>query len=285
MELETTFFFEIEHDDCAFCYKTSRLYPGYADDARSHDELKLVHIMQGEGLWQIGGREYTVAKDDIIMLSSVDERRMAAITSREPLVMEQVKFLPMTIYPMQGCADIFFERREGFRNVLARESADHAYLLRCFADLRTELSEKRPYQREYIVHTLMGMVIAAARLCSVLQTGESLRNDGRYSIVCRTMVYIKKHLSEDLSREVLARKHGVHPSYLSRLFKEYSGICLQDYIVRCRVQNVIFLMKTKQCGVLTAALDSGFTSSSGFYRAFHKVTGQRPKDVLKKEEK
>lgn len=280
MNQETKVFFQIENDECAFKYKMKCLYPGYTDSAQSYDEMKLVHIVEGSGIWNIGGKDYAVTKDDVIMLSRLDERHMVEITSAEALVTEQVEFLPMTIHPMQNCANFFFERPDSCSNVFPRDNTQHEYLLKCFADMRNELTDDKLYQKEYIVHLLMGMVIAAARLCDVPQENAPAKNDSRYSIVCQTMVYIKNHLNEDLAREILAKKHGVSPSYLSRLFKEYSGICLQDYIVQCRVQKAIFLLKTGQYGVLEAALESGFTSSSGFYRAFHKVTGKKPKEML-----
>ncbi|MBQ8849229.1 MAG: helix-turn-helix transcriptional regulator [Clostridia bacterium] len=154
----------------------------------------------------------------------------------------------------------------------------------CFSNLRKELTQARPYQREYIVHLLMGMILTAARICGSEGKDSEGRESSCYSTVCRMMIYIKEHFQEDLSRDRLAKKYGLSPSYLSRVFKEYSGVCLQNYIVQCRVQRAISLLKQGNISVLDAALESGFTSMSGFYRAFHDVTGKRPKDVWKAEE-
>lgn len=272
---ETKTYFQIENVDCAFKFKSKRLHPGYADPAKSFDELKFVRIVSGSGIWNIGGKEYSVCEDDIVVLSPVDERYIAAITG-DALVIEYVEFMPMTIHPMQECADFFFQRSPRFSNVLPRDDEYHPRLVESFAQLRRELNGDKTYQKEYIVHLLMGMVILAARLCGISREMVTVGEDQRYHMICRIMVYIKDHLSEDLSRERLAKMYGFSPSYLSRLFREYSGTCLQDYIVKCRVQKAIFLLKSGKCGVLEAALESGFRSSSGFYRAFHKTTGSAP---------
>lgn len=276
---ETKTFFQIENVDCAFKFKSKRLHPGYADPARSFDELKLVRVVSGGGVWHIGDRDYAVQTDDIIVLSPVDERHISEITD-DALVIEYVEFMPMTIHPIQDCADFFFRRPNYFSNVLPREGEYHRKLVDSFAELRRELSGDKIYQKEYIVHLLMGMVIMAARLCGISRETATVGEDQRYHTICRIMVYIKEHLSEDLSRERLAKMYGFSPSYLSRLFREYSGVCLQDYIVKCRVQKAIFLLKSGEYGVLDAALESGFRSSSGFYRAFHKTTGSAPTEFV-----
>lgn len=280
MKRETETYFQIENVDRAFKFKMKRLQPGYADSAQSYDELKLARIAQGSGIWHIGGKDYAVREDDVVVLSRVDERYLVKITG-DALVVEYVEFMPMTIHPMQDCADFFFERPAGFSNVLPRNSEDHARLVKSFSELRRELSRDQVYQSEYVVHLLMGMVIMAARLCGISPEKAAAGEDDRYNTICRMMVYIKEHLSDDLSRERLAKMYGFSPSYLSRLFREYSGVCLQDYIVKCRVQKTIILLRSGKYGVLEAALESGFRSSSGFYRAFQKTTGSSPKEHRK----
>lgn len=279
MKREAESYFEIKNVDRAFKFKMKRLQPGYADSAQSYDELKLVRIARGGGIWHIGGKDYTVRENDIVVLSRVDERYLSKITG-DALVIEYVEFMPMTIHPIQDCANFFFERPAGFSNVLPRNGEDHERLVKSFSELRRELSHNQVYQGEYVVHLLMGMVIMAARLIGISREKAAAEEDDRYNTICRMMVYIKEHLSDDLSREQLAKMYGFSPSYLSRLFREYSGICLQDYIVKCRVQKAILLLKTGKYGVLEAALESGFRSSSGFYRAFHKTTGKKPTEHI-----
>jgi len=63
-----------------------------------------------------------------------------------------------------------------------------------------------------------------------------------------------------------------------------SLIKLTAYIVRARVQHSIQLMQDGYRPI-DAAFESGFSSTSGFYRAFHSVTGKKPKEILKIEDK
>lgn len=279
MNQKTLTLFQGESTEYTFKFKEKRLFLGYTDPARSYDELKLVHVISGSGIWYIGGKNYPVRADDIIVFSPADERHVEQITSECGLVIEYVEFIPMTVFPMQHCADFFFVRPPDFQNVLPR-SETHSLLLRLFRDLRHEVSAPQKYQKEYITHLLMGMVILASRLCRCDFPARG--KDDRYDAVCSIMLYIKNNLQADLSRQRLAKMHGFSVSYVSRLFREYSGICLQDYIMNCRVQRAVYLMKTEGRSVLEAALECGFQSTSAFYYAFRKVTGKKPREILKK---
>ncbi len=281
MHQKTLTLFQGESTEYTFKFKEKRLFLGYTDPARSYDELKLVHVISGSGIWCIGGKNYPVQADDIIVFSPADERHVEKITSDCGLVIEYVEFIPMTLFPMQHCADFFFVRPPDFQNVLPRCDT-HSLLLRSFSDLRHEVSAPQKYQKEYITHLLMGMVILASRLCRFDSPARG--KDDRYNAVCSIMIYIKNNLQADLSRQRLAKMHGFSVSYVSRLFREYSGICLQDYIMNCRVQRALYLLKNEGKSVLEAALECGFQSTSAFYYAFRKITGRKPTEILRKTE-
>lgn len=266
-------------DVCTFKYKVKIMPPGFSDTVHSYDDLKLVHVTGGSGIWTIGCRDFHVSRDDVIIFSTADERAVKCVTSDEPFKVEQVEFLPITIYPWQSCADFFFERPAGFSNVLARGNEHHDRIIAGFDAIRGEIEKNDLYKDEFIVHTLTGMVISAARLCPTPKQTGSADSNNPYNIVCRAIAYINDNISGDLSRPTLAAMFFVSPSHFSRIFREYSGFCLQDYIVRCRVTHAVNLLRTSDIGVLEAALESGFSSSSGFYRAFRAVTGKKPTEI------
>ena len=88
MEQKTRTLFQGEGTEYTFKFKEKRLRSGYTDPARSYDELKLVHVVSGSGIWHIGGECYTVQADDVIVFSHVDERHVEKITSADGLVIE-----------------------------------------------------------------------------------------------------------------------------------------------------------------------------------------------------
>jgi len=269
---------------CLFAYKIKEIQRGYIDSINSYDELKFVRITNGSGIWNINGLDHPIKQGDIIIFSRADIRSIREITSDAPLIIEQATFFPITIYPWQNCADFFFVRPVGFSNIIPTDNEIYDKINTDFLAIKNEITSDNRYKNEFIVNMLTRMVIHAARLypeIMVAKPANANMQNNQYQVVCNAIAYINSHLNEDLSRPILSKKFWVSPSHFSRIFKEYSGFCLQDYIVRCRVTHTINLIRKKNINVLDAALESGFSSSSGFYRAFHATTGMKPGDLKK----
>lgn len=265
-------------DNQTFKYKITERASGYTESVRSFDELKFVHILNGSGIWNVNGRDLHVSIDDILIFSKNDERYIKSVTSKEPLTVEQIVFLPVTLYPFQGCADFFFHKSIDGASLLPRDNSFHAALLEDFACIRAEYASDNPWKKEYVTVKIISMVLSAARILFPSQKNAQPIENTPYDTVCRAITYINANLGGDLSRSAIASKLYISPSYLSRIFKEHSGICLQDYIVKQRVQNTVALIKQGK-RTIDAAFESGFSSTSGFYRAFYAVTGGKPRDL------
>jgi len=88
--------------------------------------------------------------------------------------------------------------------------------------------------------------------------------------------------SETLTLKTLAEEWGYSESYLSRKFREVSGLQLRDYL-RCR--RLAFALKEirdTDRGILEIALDHGFSSNEAFTRAFREIYGITPRAYRKK---
>lgn len=258
-----------------FQYRVTKKESGHRETPMSFDELKFVHVLSGRGRWNINGEAFLVEKDDVLLFSRKDLRYLEEVTSEAPLVMEQVIFLPITVYPAERCAEVFFECERA--SLLPRNNEYHARILADFASIREEAERELPYRNEWIANRITSMVICAARLLGGEPKRASGKRKAQYQTVCEALSFLHEHLAEELSREKIAAAVYVSPSHLSRVFKEYTGVTLQEYIVRCRVERAVVLLQNG-ARPIDAAFACGFGSTSGFYRAFSAVTGKKPKD-------
>jgi two-component system response regulator YesN len=97
-------------------------------------------------------------------------------------------------------------------------------------------------------------------------------------ITDRICQYIEEHLGEDLSLVRLAEIHYFNPTYLSRFFKQESGINLSDFIDRCRVKKAKELLRDSHMKVRDVAEEVGYEAAHSFTRFFKKVTGMTPQE-------
>ena len=87
-----------------------------------------------------------------------------------------------------------------------------------------------------------------------------------------------EHITENISHDVIAARYHLHPSYLSRLFKQEVGETLTEYLLRIRIEKAAALLKTGRYKVGEIAEMVGYSASSYFSIMFKKYTGFSPRE-------
>lgn len=101
-------------------------------------------------------------------------------------------------------------------------------------------------------------------------------------IISKELIDSKLFLDSNLTLSTLSSKTNISKTHLTYYFKQSSANGFYDYINRIRVENSITILKES---VKTITLDewaeaSGFNSRVAFYRAFIKVKGFSPSELI-----
>ncbi len=100
-----------------------------------------------------------------------------------------------------------------------------------------------------------------------------------YSAPVRNAVsYMEEHFSKALSLSDVAFHVGLSSEYLSRLFKEETGVKFVVYLNNLRLKNALHLLETTQMKVYEVAEQVGYSNLSYFSTVFKKKFGQNPFD-------
>ena len=94
-------------------------------------------------------------------------------------------------------------------------------------------------------------------------------------VVKDVMRYINDHLTEDLSLAKLSEVTHYNSTYISSLFKKYTGLTLREYIADLKIEEAKKLLLSGE-NVSDACCKSGFSDYSNFIRTFTKATGLSP---------
>lgn len=258
-----------------FQYKQKRMEPGFRDSLHCGDEMKFVRLLSGSGVWRVGSRDYSVQEGDILVLSRSDVRQVLLI-HEQTMHIEQVDFLPAFLAPEQELLAFFLRRPAGFENKLPSDPRLHS----CMDRLVEELGQRQPFQEQAIRCLLTQLVVTAAR---VLEADPGLPGPGdRRGSIQKAQEYICLHFRQKLTMEGVARQVYLSPGHFSRLFRQHSGLSFQEYLAQVRVRETLALLEQKNTTILNAALECGFSSSSGFYQCFHRITGSTPRHFVRR---
>jgi len=99
--------------------------------------------------------------------------------------------------------------------------------------------------------------------------------------VRRVENYIRSNYMHPIRVEQIAGELSLDRRYLSRLFKENTGLSIQEYLIRIRLEEAERLL-LRGCSVKEAAHLSGYEDASNFSKMFKKYTGNPPATISKK---
>lgn len=92
---------------------------------------------------------------------------------------------------------------------------------------------------------------------------------------------IRQHDTEALTLGNLAQRIGYSEFYISRKFREISGMQLRDYLTQRKLAFALAELRDTEREILEIALDYGFSSHEAFTRAFKAQYGVAPGEYRK----
>ena len=92
----------------------------------------------------------------------------------------------------------------------------------------------------------------------------------------RVSAYIEEHVADDIPLATLAELARLSPYHFSRSFKHSFGMPPHRYHASRRIERAKQLLADRKRSVTAIALEIGFSETSTFTAAFHRLTGQTP---------
>ncbi|MGA2601376.1 MAG: AraC family transcriptional regulator [Bryobacteraceae bacterium] len=96
--------------------------------------------------------------------------------------------------------------------------------------------------------------------------------------IVRTLVYIQRHLDDELELEDLASVAAFSPFHFHRVFRGLVGESLKEHIRRLRLERAALKLKQQGTPVTDIALEAGFETHESFTRAFGTMFGVSPSE-------
>ncbi|AYV66154.1 AraC family transcriptional regulator [Niallia circulans] len=106
--------------------------------------------------------------------------------------------------------------------------------------------------------------------------------DPNKDLVERVKELISNNYSKSFETKKIAPMLGVSNNHLVRLFKQYYGKTISEYLIELRLKEATRLLTRTDTEITKVAFEAGFQSMSNFYKIFKTRTGLTPKEYRMK---
>ena len=114
-----------------------------------------------------------------------------------------------------------------------------------------------------------------------ISEASSARKRSERNVIAEILHYIDQHLDEDLSLFTVAGRFYLSREYISRRFKQETGVTLSEYVERLRIDKAKVLLGNPQIRVADIAAMVGYEDEKYFSKVFKKQTGSSPRQYRK----
>ncbi len=248
-----------------------------------HDYLELNLIEDGYGIEYIAGREYPVQSGQLYLINNIDPH--IAVTDGS-LRMRILLFDPVLLsssYPQQSeYLRPFFPTWPDSSHLAALSGEDSLRIHSLCDEIEREWQQKSPGCRLMIQARLLEILALLYRSSAYsMDADEILCLRKNYDKIKPAVNYINTNFRDGLSLETLASLCGMSRTYFCTVFKQTLGINYAAYLENIRISHACLLLSGTDRMVLDIAMESGFTSLSGFNAAFKKNCGKSPSQYRK----
>ena len=123
----------------------------------------------------------------------------------------------------------------------------------------------------------------AKQIKNVTDLGDD--DEFRMDIVSKVKAYLHSHYKEHIGVNTIAERLNITPNYLSRLFREQTGMRLTDYLTQMRMEIAKALLRVQGNSVKFVADEVGYFNAKHFANVFMKVVGLTPSEYRKASSK
>lgn len=132
------------------------------------------------------------------------------------------------------------------------------------------------YSNQADNYRLLGMLYLFLAVIADAQKNKFDTPSGN-TYVNHAITYIQNHYSMPVTIEEISAYVGLNRSYLSSLFKEYTGLSPIKYLQNFRITRAQHMLRVTDLPIESIALSCGYQSAESFHKIFRQIVGMSPR--------
>ncbi len=259
-------------------YRVDPVHPQYVMPLHRHKEFEMVRVISGKMVLWINNVPLSLSAGDIAFVGCKALHRSEPTDCRYECIVCDLSML------VKKNSDLLWTYIEPILSATVTVdpllSPNSFPLYETVCRLFAVLEEEERYYELETVGLMLETVTRLYRSGRIVR-GEDKKNASLHHRMGELLRWIENNHAEHLSLGRVSQQFGLSPNYVCRIFKEYTGKTLMEYVNAVRIEHVCHDLKWGQKNITEAALNNGFNDISYFCKVFKKHVGISAGQYLK----
>lgn len=262
--------------------------PEFTTNPRKIYDHQFIYVHKGKGELHINEKKYKAIPGDIFFYEPGITHNIIA-DKDDPFLLTGIQFdftknkeeitNPIGSYQLKEfkeeriTEEVTFEKFSGFppHFSLPEEISTRKILLKMI----NEFNKEKIYYKQYINSLFNSWLILVVRHLSTKD------NSKKNKLIDNIMDYLQENYQKQISNQDIAQKFNYHPNYINKLFLDYTGLALREYIINLRIKKSIELLNHSHKTISEIGKEVGFENCYYFSRIFKEKVGFSPSKIKK----
>lgn len=255
-----------------------------------HPLIEIMLIVSGECQMKSGKTVIEAEKGDIFLFRSMEPHQLFHIENSSVEILTLTfsstifqtamqDWIPVQIF------DVFYGKEKSFQNKIPQNKKAAGRIGEIMLSIKNEMENVNASDNEYIIKAkfLEILAILDQYYTNTIKKGK-LKSQKHSSEIEATLIYIREHLTENITLDQLAKIANMSKSYYCTAFKNLNGTTVWDFILSERIHLAISYLHnfSSKITILNLATMCGFNNTVNFNKCFKKMLGLTPNEYRKK---
>lgn len=246
-----------------------------------HNHYEIYYLIAGERVYFIEDQIFRVHQGDLVFISKglihrTSEGKSSTGVHERVVVYFTEEFINSLLPPPKTT-----ELLECFNSdikVVHLDIKQQNFIENLLQKMRQEFSSSKIHLELYQQMLLVELLIFSNRL--KFKANNDFLSDHNLNPVYHTVYKILRHIrtnyQEQLTLSGIAEEFYISQYYLSRVFRQVTGVTLVEYINNTRIKAAQRMLVETDKSVNEIAAETGYESQTHFGRMFKKISGTSP---------
>lgn len=249
-------------------------------DYHEHDEYEILYVLDGEVLYNVVDKQYTLLPGDMILIPKNTLHQIAnpSKKSRRIILSFSDQFIDHFSSKTTILTEIFYRIKETNIHKISF-TGSFKKLIETNLKEQCELFISKNYGADLLYSMkLVQILLMINNQFSNLREDYISNQDDR--VISSIVKYVDEHLKQKILLDHIAKYLSLSTSRVCHLFKEKTGLSLMQYINKKRLVLAKTLLRKGE-SIDFVAIECGFQDYTCFFRSFKKEYNITPKTYIK----